>query len=454
MSIDTAPAAKPTHFLLQGPVTPLLIRMSIPTIAVMLIQGLVSTAEVYFVGRLGSEAIAGVALCYPVLMLMMSMSAAGLGSGVSSAIARAIGGGRQREAEALVFDGLFISVGVGIVFSVVMHFGGPWLYSRMGGSDATLRNAIRYSSVFFNSAILVWVFNTLTSAFRGVGAVKFPAAVGAAGGAIIIIASPSMIFGLGPFPAMGIVGASLAIVCFYVIGIIVMAWKLFSPSSPLRPHWSAWEFNGPRMWEILRVGLPSSVNTIITSGNAIMMTGLVGPFGSAALAGFGLSTRLEYIMAPIIFGFGTSVITIVGASVGAGNFIRAREATQTGALIAAVFTGTIGLTLAFFPDLWLRLFTQDPSVLAIGEAYFHRVGPVYVCFGLGMICYAAAQGLGRAVIPMWIALFRLLFIAPVGIWAGRIWGVNGVFAVMASGYAFFGLSLSAIMAWLFRTLSR
>src|SRR4051812_49014111 len=97
LSTDTVPALKPTHFLLQGPVTPLLIRMSIPTIAVMLIQGVVSTAEVYFVGRLGAEAIAGVALCYPVLMLMMSMSAAGLGSGISSAIARAIGGGRQKE---------------------------------------------------------------------------------------------------------------------------------------------------------------------------------------------------------------------------------------------------------------------------------------------------------------------------------------------------------------------
>ena len=428
--------------------------MSIPTIAVMLIQGVVSTAEVYFVGRLGSEAIAGVALCYPVLMLMMSMSAAGLGSGVSSAIARAIGGGRQREAESLVFDGLFISLAVGIVFSIAMHFGGRWLYTQMGGSGATLGNAIIYSSVFFNSAILVWVFNTLTSAFRGCGSVKFPAVVGAAGGLIVIVASPSLIFGLGPFPALGIVGASLAVVIFYVIGIVVLAWKLFSPSSPLRPHWENWEFNGPRMWEILRVGLPSSVNTIITSGNAIMMTGLVGPFGSAALAGFGLSVRLEYIIAPIIFGFGTAVITIVGASAGAGNYARAREVTRTGALIAASFTGATGIVLAFFPDLWLRLFTQDPAVLAVGEAYFHRVGPIYVSFGLGMICYAAAQGLGRAAIPMWIALFRLLFIAPVGIVAGRIWGVNGVFAVMAGGYAFFGIALSTIMAWLFKNLNR
>ena len=420
----------------------------------MLIQGVVSAAETYFVARLGSEAIAGVSLCFPVLMLMMSMAAAGLGSGVSSAIARAIGGGRQREAEALVFDGLFISVGVGIVFSVVMHFTGRWLYAQMGGSGATLENAVQYSSVFFNGAILVWLFNGLTAAFRGVGSVKFPAAVGAVGGLIIIVASPSMIFGWGPFPALGIVGAGLAVVGFYVIGIVVMAWKLFSASSPLKPHWSVWEFNGARMWEVLRVGLPSSVNTVITSANAILMTGLVGPFGSAALAGFGLSIRLEYIMAPIIFGFATAVITIVGASVGANNFSRARDVTRSGAMIAATFTGSIGLLLAFFPGLWLRMFTAEPAVLAIGEAYLHRVGPIYVCFGLGMICYAACQGLGRASIPMWVALFRLLFIAPLGILAGRIWGVNGVFAVMAGGYAFFGVSLTLILTWVFRTLNR
>lgn len=428
--------------------------MSIPTIAVMLIQGVVSAAETYFVARLGSDAIAGVSLCFPVLMLMMSMSAAGLGSGVSSAIARAIGGGRQREAELLVIDGLFLSVAIGLVFTLLEFLGGRWLYTQMGGSGATLENAIQYSKVFFLAAVLVWIFNTLSSAFRGVGSVQFPAIVGAVGGLIIIVASPSLIFGWGPFPALGIIGASLAVVSFYIIGIAALAWKLFSASSPLRPHWNHWSFNRARLWEILRVTLPSSVNTVITSGNAIMMTGLVGPFGPAALAGFGLSVRLEFIIAPIIFGLGMAVITIVGASVGAGNYERAREATFNGAIIAATFTGTAGLTLSFFPDLWLRLFTHEPAILTVGEAYFHRVGPIYVCFGLGMICYAACQGLGRAAIPMWVALFRLVFIAPVGILAGRIWGLNGVFAVMAGGYAFFGISLSAIMTWLYKTLSR
>jgi Na+-driven multidrug efflux pump len=208
------------------------------------------------------------------------------------------------------------------------------------------------------------------------------------------------------------------------------------------------------MWQILRVGLPSSVNTIISSGNAILMTGLVGPFGSSALAGFGLGTRLEYILMPIIFGFGTAVITIVGAGIGAGNIERAKEATRNGGMIAAAFTGAVGLVMTLFPDLWLRLFTQDASVVAVGEAYLHRVGPVYVCFGAGMICYAASQGLGRAAIPLWVSLIRLVIVAPLGIWAGRTWGVNGVFAVMAGGYAFFGITLSAIMAWLFRTMGR
>src|SRR6202011_1459205 len=109
------PVEKAKHYLTQGPVMPLLLRMAAPTIAVMLIQGIVSTAEVYFVGRLGSEAIAGVALCYPVLMLMLAMSAAGFGSGISSAIARAIGAGKQKEAEALVFDALFVSAAMGVV---------------------------------------------------------------------------------------------------------------------------------------------------------------------------------------------------------------------------------------------------------------------------------------------------------------------------------------------------
>jgi Na+-driven multidrug efflux pump len=133
---------------------------------------------------------------------------------------------------------------------------------------------------------------------------------------------------------------------------------------------------------------------------------------------------------------------------------RAREVTLKGALIAAAFTGSIGILLTLFPDLWLRLFSQDSAVLVVGEQYFHRVGPIYVCFGLGMICYSAAQGLGRATLPLYIALTRLLIVAPTAIWAGHHWGLGGVFLAMGGGYAFFGISLSTAMFWLYRSLAR
>lgn len=445
----SAQAAK--HFLTRDPITPLLFRMAAPTIAVMLIQGVVSTAEVYFVGRLGSEAIAGVALCFPVLMLMMALSAAGFGSGISSAVARAIGGGRTAHAQALVFDSLVLSLVIGIFFTIVMHFAGPVLYRMMGGEGATLENAVLYSSVFFNGAILLWIFNGLTSIFRGCGSMSYPAIVGACGGAVTIVASPTLIFGWGPFPAMGIVGAGLAVVSFYAIGIVVLLLRLFSSKSPLKPDIAQWKFDGAGTLDILKVALPSSINSVISSGNAMIMTGLVGPFGSIALAGFGLATRLEYILMPIIFGLGTAVITIVGANIGAGQVDRAKEATWRGSVFASAFTGILGIILTLFPGLWLHIFSSDPAVIEIGAHYFHRVGPIYVCFGAGMICYAAAQGMGRASLPMWIAIARLILVAPAGIWAGKHWGVEGVFLAMACGYVMFGAGLSASLYRLFKT---
>ena len=166
--------------LLQGPIAPQLIRLAWPILVVLAVQTLVSVAETYFVGFLGTDAIAGLALVFPLLMLMTMMSNGGIGGGVSSAIARARGAGRHHDADALVWHAVIVAAVFGAVFTLGALAGGPALFKALGGEGASLANAVLYSNLVFGAAMPIWITNLLASALRGAGNVKVPAILTAA----------------------------------------------------------------------------------------------------------------------------------------------------------------------------------------------------------------------------------------------------------------------------------
>src|SRR2546428_6855264 len=207
-SEDAAPSAAAPRFdtrtraLLEGPIVSTLLRLATPNVLVMFVQASVGLLETYFVARLGTDALAGVALVFPVLMLMQMMSAGAMGGGISSAIARALGAGRRADADALVIHALAIAVGFGVLFMLAVLGGGRWLFSAMGGGGACLTAALTYSTVVFSGAILIWVFNSLANVIRGTGNMAVPAVVTPVGAAAPNPPSPCLLLGLGPFPRL------------------------------------------------------------------------------------------------------------------------------------------------------------------------------------------------------------------------------------------------------------
>src|SRR6266571_7588998 len=155
-----------TRLLLEAPIAGTLLRLATPNVLVMVVQASVGLIETYFIGKLGTEALAGVALVFPVVMLMQMMSAGAMGGGISSAVARALGAGRRADAEALVLHALAISVLFGLGFMLAVLGGGPWLYRTLGGSGASLDAELIYSNWVFAGAVLVWLFNSLASVIR------------------------------------------------------------------------------------------------------------------------------------------------------------------------------------------------------------------------------------------------------------------------------------------------
>src|SRR2546425_133573 len=203
-----------TRQLVEAPITPTLLRLAMPNVVVMVAQAAVSTCEMYFIGWLGAEALAGAALVFPLLMLMQTMSAGGMGGGVASAVARALGAGRRSDANALALHALVIAGVMGALFTTGALWGGPILYRAMGGTGEALAAALAYSNIVFAGALGVWLFNTLASVVRGTGNMLLPAGLVIGGGVLALMLSPALILGWGPVPPLGIAGAGGALVVY------------------------------------------------------------------------------------------------------------------------------------------------------------------------------------------------------------------------------------------------
>ena len=452
---NTPGEAAPVHSartlaLLQAPLLPTLLRLAGPNVLVMLAQSSTGLIEAAFVGRLGTEALAGMALVFPGVMLMQMMSSGAMGGGIASAIARALGAGRRGDADALVLHALAINAGLGLVFCLAGLLGGPALYRAMGGSGGSLAAALQYSNVVFGGAALMWAFNGLASCIRGTGDMLVPAAVITGGAVLLVPLSPCLIFGWGPFPALGVAGGGVALLLYYVGGGAVFLAYLAGANLcgsragvRLRLHRLRWA----PLWAILRVGLLASLVSVQTNLVVTCATAFAGGFGPAAIAGYGAGSRLEFLLVPLVFGLGAPLVALVGTNLGAGQRARALRAAWLGAAVAFAMTEAIGLAGAAWPGAWLGLFGQDPAMLAAGSAYLRAAGPFYGFFGGGMALYFASQGAGRLGWPLAAAVLRTL-VAAGGGWLALRWtgSLTPVFLALGAGLLAMGAVNAAAVA--------
>jgi MATE family, multidrug efflux pump len=439
-----------TRALLQGPIAPTLLRMAWPNVLVMLAQAATGLVETWFVAKLGTDALAGMALVFPGVMLVQMISAGAMGGGISSAIARALGAGRREDADALVLHALLINVALGAAFSLVMLAFGRPIYRALGGNGGELEAALAYSNVVFAGNVLLWLLNGLASVIRGTGNMLVPALVICVGVAVLVPLSPMLIFGIGPFPALGIAGGGVALVSFYAGGTAVLAWYVLSGRNIARLRRS--RLRWPLFRDILGVGAVAAITSLQTNVIIALATALVAfTAGAGAAAGYGTGARLEYLLVPLVFGLGAPLVAMVGTNVGAGEHRRALRVAFVGGAIAFAIAEAIGVAAAVWPTAWLALFSTDPGVIAVGTSYLRIVGPAYGFFGLALALYFASQGAGRLFWPLSAGFLRMLVAIGGGWIALRLTGsLHWLFAALALGLLLHGLTLLAAIgsgAW-------
>ncbi len=418
MTTTVSPPASgdaPTNPLLEGRILPTLVRLSVPNVIAMVATALVAIAETAYVGLLGVPQLAGIALVFPMVMLQQMMSAGAMGGGVSSAVSRALGAGDVARAETLARHAVVIGSVAGIAFTTLFLGFGAQIFRLLGGHGSALDQALAYSNVAFLGSVGVWLMNTLASVLRGTGNMRVPSAVLLVVAGLQVVLSGTLGLGIGPIPRFGMAGVAAGQVLAFVGGALFLIWHLTSGRARIRLR-----IFGPLQWpmfrDILKVGAVACVSPVQSVLTVLVVTRLVSSFGTEALAGYGIGARLEFLIVPITFAIGVASVPMVGMAIGSGNVARAREVAWTAGGLAAVLCGTIGITVALMPDLWSRLFTDHPGVLAAARTYFGHAGPAYAFLGLGLALYFASLGSGKIIGPVLAQSVRLLVVAIGGWW--------------------------------------
>jgi putative MATE family efflux protein len=429
-----------SHPLLTAPIGHSLLRLAGPTTALMVVQIFVAIAETWYVGRLGRDALAGLALVFPFMALMLNVANGGMGGGVASAMARALGAGRTEDARALVLHALVVGLAIGVGFTAFALTLAPSVYGLMGGKGNALAQALALSNLWFAGAALAWVSSFFAALLRGSGDSATPARYGLLASLVYVPLSGVLALGGAGWSGFGIQGVAIASLVATTLALLLQARSLWRGRLGFTPRLTGIRLQGRLFGEILKVGIMGSVTSITGNLTAILVTGLIGSFGTAALAGYGIGVRLEYMVAPLAFGIGTGLTTLVGVAAGAGDWRRANKVAWIGSLISFVTIGAIGWMVALLPEAWARLFTAEPQVIAASVAYITRVAPFYCMFGLGLTLYFASQGAGRMMTPLVASLVRQGIVTVCG-WLAveRLGlGLHGVFTALAAGMFVYG----------------
>lgn len=442
LSAQRAPAnSAAAQPLLTGPVLPLLLRFALPNMVAMLAVALAAMAETGYVGQFGPTALAGMALVFPFVMLQTMLSAGAMGGGVSSAVSRALGAGEGERANVLAVHALWIGLAAGVSFMVLMEVGGPALMAGLGGRGEALAQAVAYSEVAFTGSVFIWVVNTLSSVIRGSGNMRVPSVT------LVVVALTQLALGgalgLGwlAWPPLGMRGVAAGGVFANAAGALFLWAYLTTGRGKVKLRIRGTVLVRQHLQDILRVGAVACFSPLQTVLTILILTRLVTAFGTEALAGYGIGTRLEFLLVPIAFAVGVASVPLVGMAIGAGDIARARKAAWTAAALATALLGALGLVVAVAPQVWTTLYTQDTAVLASSASYFLWAGPFYGLFGLGLSLYFSSLGAGKATGPVLAGTLRLLLVA-----AGSALLAYGdrpawmIFALVGLGMAAYGIA--------------
>lgn len=417
--------------LLNDPIGPTLIRLAVPMFVGISAIILFNIVDTFWVGKLGPEALAAMSYTFPVVTVVMSL-AMGVGIGTTAVVARALGHGDRDEVQRLSTHALILANSVVVVVALVGLATITPLFRALGADDATIELIRQYMVPWYLGVGLLVIPMVGNSAIRATGDTKTPSYVMLVAGLVNAVLDPCLIFGWGPFPALGLTGAALATIASYAgaliagLYVLVIREKLLVFVLPklaeLRDSWR----------RILAIGAPAAATNLLAPVSAGILTRMVSEHGLDAVAAYGVGTRIEGLALVGVSALSTAVTPFVAQNLGAGQCERIRGAIQFVGRAALAWGVAIALLLGLASRPLAGIFSESEIVVASASMYLLFVPFSYGPLGLATLVGSAFNALGRPLKASAIVFVRLVVLAVPLAWLGsREFGLPGLFGGIA-----------------------
>ncbi len=416
--------------LTEGSILRALFILGAPTIGTGLLQSAFNVIDMLFVGRLGPSALAAVSISGIIIFLLITV-AIGISMGTLSLVSRYWGGRHYRSAALVLGQSIYLSLIVSIFFSFGGWYAARPLLSMLGARGEVLDMAVVYFRIISMGAGSIFVAVSLAAALRGAGNTVTPFKVMAFAVGLNVLLDPILIFGLFGCPALGVAGSALATVISRTIAVVILALLVLVGGVHFNLSGAFSSIRWPLLWHIVRIGFFSSLEMFIRSASALIFLRIVAPFGTAALAAFGIGTRLRMMILMPGIGLGYASGIIVGQSLGAGIARRARHASWLSLLIYELMLMPVVAIFLLFPKGIIGFFNRDPQILLFGEQFIFYIALSLFFMAFMIILGKSLNGAGDTRGPMMITAVCLIFIGvPLAYIWSQIRGVEGVWRAL------------------------
>lgn len=405
---------------------PLIFSMALPAMISMLINALYNIVDSIFVARFSTDALTAVSLVFPLQTLVIAIGV-GTGVGVNSLIARRLGEKRQQEADDAAEHGIVLSIISGFAFVLIGLFLSRPFLSLFTDNASVLQQAVDYSRIAVGGSIFVIISIMFEKIQQSTGDMIIPMCQGLFGAICNIILDPLLIFGIGPFPQMGIRGAAIATVIGQILGCVIGLWGAFRHQKTVKINMRAFRWQGHTALDIYRVGLPGIIMQSVVSVMTAGMNVILIQFSEIAVSVLGIYFKLQTFVFMPVFGLNQGALPVMGYNYGARNKKRLMSAYKI-TLAGAVAIMVAGLVVfQIFPEQMIRLFNDDPEMLAVGVPALRVISLSFLGAAFGIINSTIFQAIGRGMASLIVSVCRqLLLILPAAWLLGRIYGLQAV----------------------------
>jgi len=388
----------------EGKLSRAIILLSIPAMLEMVMESVFVISDIFFVSRLGADSVATVGLTESMMTIIYAISI-GLGAATTSMVSRRVGEKHDLEASRSAFQailtGLFISVTIAIPGALFADK----LLSLMGASRNIVTEMSGYARIMLGGNVVIMLLFIINAIFRSAGDAAVAMKVLWIGNIVNIILDPCLIFGLGPFPRMGVAGAATATTIGRGTAVLIQFYLLFSGKKRIRLQLNQLSVDFRIMLKLLKLSVGSIGQNLIGTTSWIALVRIISIFGSEVVAGYTIAIRIVGFTILPSWGISNASSTLVGQNLGAKKPERAEKAVWVTGIVNMILLGVIGLILVLFPGFFIRMFISDANVIASGILGLRIISLGFISYGLGMVLVNSFNGAGDTSTPLKINIF-------------------------------------------------